>query len=493
MSRSIRRKSLSGQPRIRRPSHIVPRQVPRQWRQRLAPRVTRERKPKGLPSLWQRVRWVVWAWWFWGGIAVWLATDGHWWRAVFSALAAIIVHFGTPQERSPTYGLDHEMSVDSPGFFESIVGLTGFPFAGGNQLVILNNGDEFFPAMLDAIRRAHHSITIEAFIYWHGEIGMAFATALSERARAGVEVKVLLDAVGSAAIGRAILEELERGPCQLAWFNPLRWQTFGRINYRTHRKTLLVDGHIAFTGGAGIADQWQGNAQDPEHWRDIHIRLEGPGAIPLQTGFAQNWLETTGEVVSGPAFFPDIPAAGPVTVQTILSSPATGTSGARLLYYLSIVCARRTIEIANPYFVPDQAALDAFADAHRRGVKVRIMVAGEHHDNWFARHNGIRLYGDIIKTGAELYEYNKTMLHQKTMVVDGLWGTIGTTNFDSRSFTFNEESNVSFYEPALIRELEQIFERDLQVCSRVALETWRRRSLFEKASEVVASVFQEQS
>jgi cardiolipin synthase len=471
----------------------VPYQVPRHWRHRLVPKVTRERRARGLPSLWLRVRWIVWAPWLWGGLAIWLATDGHWWRAGLCAAVGIIAHFGTPQERAPTYGLDHEMAVDSPGFFESIVGLTGFPFAGGNRLTILNNGVEFYPAMLDAIRRAQQSITIEAYIYWHGEIGMTFARALSERARAGVEVKILLDALGSATIGREILEELERGRCQLAWFNPVRWRTINRINYRTHRKTLLVDGWIAFTGGAGIADQWLGNADSPEHWRDIHLRLEGPGAVPLQTGFAQNWLETTGEVVSGPAFFPEIPAAGPVTVQTILSSPSTGTSGARLLYYLSIVCARRSILIANPYFVPDQAAIDTFADATRRGVKIRIMVAGPFHDNWFARHNSLRLYGDVIRSGVELYEYTQTMLHQKTMVVDGLWATIGTTNFDSRSFTFNEESNVSFYEPELVAELEEIFERDLQVCRRITLEEWERRSLFEKASEIVASLFQEQS
>jgi cardiolipin synthase len=215
--------------------------------------------------------------------------------------------------------------------------------------------------------------------------------------------------------------------------------------------------------------------------------------VPLQTGFAQNWLETTGEVVSGPAYFPDIAASGTVTVQTILSSPATGTSGARLLYYLSIVCARRSILIANPYFVPDQAAIDAFADAVRRGVRVRIMVAGRFHDNWIARNNSVRLYGDVLNAGAEIYEYNRTMLHQKTMVVDGLWATIGTTNFDSRSFTFNEESNVSFYDPQLINELEETFEQDLLVCSRLSLDTWKRRGLFVKANEVVASLFQEQA
>jgi cardiolipin synthase A/B len=450
--------------------------------------------PKGLPSLWLRVRWVVWAWWLWAGISLWAFAHDRWGWGLFGVALTVIAHFATPQERPPTYGLDHGLTVDAPGFFESIVGLTGFPFAGGNQVTILNNGNAFFPAMLDAIRQAQQSITIEAFIYWHGEIGMAFAKALSERSEAGVQVKILLDAVGSATIGRQILEELERGHCDLGWYNPFRWRTFNRINYRTHRKTLVIDGYLAFTGGAGIADQWQGDAEGPEHWRDVHVRLEGPGAVPLQTGFAQNWLETTGELVSGPVFFPDIPAAGTVEVQTILSSPATGTSGARLLYYFSIVSARRYILIANPYFVPDHVAIEAFADACRRGVRVRIMLAGRrYHDNWLARNNSVRLYGELIRAGAELYEYNRTMLHQKTMVVDGEWATVGTTNFDSRSFTFNQESNVSFYEPALVHELEATFERDLLACARVTIEEWEWRGLYVRANEVVASLFQEQA
>ena len=219
--------------------------------------------------------------------------------------------------------------------------------------------------MLEAIRGARRSITIEAYIYWRGEIGLEFAQAIAERAKAGVPVKLLLDAVGSATIGDEILKVLEDGGCQLAWFNPIGWYTLDRFNYRTHRKSLIIDGCLAFTGGAGIADHWRGCAQDPEHWRDMQIRIEGPGAIPLQTGFAQNWLRTTGELVSGPEFFHLPEPAGDAAVMTVLSSPSAGASPVRTLYYLAIASARRSILIANPYFVPDQVAVDALRAALR--------------------------------------------------------------------------------------------------------------------------------
>ncbi len=429
----------------------------------------------------------------WAAAAVYaLATDQWGWAAGMVALT-LFVHLAAPRERAPEYGLDHDMAVDDPAFLPSVAGLTGTAFVDGNRVTILDNGDEFYPAMLEAIRGARVSITIEAYIYWDGAIGLEFAEALAERARSGVPVKILLDAVGSSTIGTRILETLEAGPCQLAWFNPIRWYALGAINHRTHRKTLLIDGRIAFTGGAGIADHWTGHAQDPAHWRDTQIRLEGPGAAPLQTGFAQNWLETTGELVSGPAFFPELETAGNVPIQNMLSSPATGASAARTLYYLAIVCARRSIQIANPYFVPDQAAIDILLDARKRGVNVTILVSGIRNDNWLARYNSTRLYGVLLGRGLSLYEYNRTMLHQKTMVVDGKWATIGTTNFDNRSFALNEESNVSFTDPTLVEELQRTFAADLAVSERITLSRWKRRGVWVRVQEIVASILQEQA
>jgi cardiolipin synthase len=323
-------------------------------------------------------------------------------------------------------------------------------------------------------------------------MGRRFAAALAERARDGVRVKILLDAIGSADIGDDILKTLADAGCQVAWYNPIRWYTLGRLNNRTHRKSLIIDGRVGFTGGAGIADTWMGHAQDAEHWRDIQIRVEGPAVTPLQTGFAQNWLETTRELISGPLYYPAHEPAGDLEALTVMSSPVTGASAARTLYYLSITSARRSILIANPYFVPDPPALDTLIDAKRRGVNVRIMVSGHHNDNWLSRRNAVRMYGKLLEAGIEILEFEPTLLHHKTMVVDDVWITIGTTNFDSRSFAHNEESNVCVYDATLARELADIFEADAARCTRVQLETWRRRGLFWKVQEVTAAFLTEQ-
>ncbi len=346
--------------------------------------------------------------------------------------------------------------------------------------------------MLREVRRAQSSVTMEAYIYWAGEIGEKFAAALAERSRAGVRVKILLDAIGSSDIGDDIIRTLEASGCQIAWYNPIRWYTLGRINHRTHRKSLVVDGRVAFTGGAGIADEWLGHAQDALHWRDIQIRLEGPAVAPLQTGFAQNWLESTRELISGPEYYPVIERVGNLSVLTIMSSPVTGASNARTLYYLSITSARRSLHISNPYFVPDPAAIDTLIDAKQRGVDVRIMVAGDANDNWLSRRNAVRLSGRLLEGGIEILEYQGTLLHHKTMVADGLWATIGTTNFDSRSFAHNEENNVCFYDRTLARRLDEIFEQDVKRCKRIDLEGWRRRGLFWKLQELLAAFLQEQ-
>jgi cardiolipin synthase len=405
---------------------------------------------------------------------------------------AILSHAIALRDPGLAFAVDHQMPVESEAFLDSMVGSTGVPMLPGNRVAILNNGDEFYPSMLEAIRGARTSITAEAYIYWRGDIGLEFARAIADRARAGVPVKLLLDAVGSATIGDEILKVLESGGCQLAWFNPISWYVLDRFNYRTHRKSLVVDGQIAFTGGAGIADHWCGHAQDEDHWRDMQIRIEGPGAIPLQTGFAQNWLRTTGEMVSGPAFFPCCETAGTVDVHTVLSSPSAGASPVRTLYYLAIASARRSIRIANPYFVPDQVALDALTAAHARGVEVTVIVAGIRNDNWLARRNSVRLYGPLLEAGIGIYEYNRTMLHQKIMVVDDAWATIGTANFDNRSFAFNEESNVSLHDRASVERLLAIFDDDLAVSERVTLDAWRRRGVAWRASEVLAALFEDQ-
>ena len=357
----------------------------------------------------------------WALISVWSAVFDEWGSAVGMGLLALVTYLIEPTEFPPSYGLDHEFSAESDEFLETVSGATGVWFVDGNRIEVLNNGIQFFPAMLQAVADARQSITIEAYIYWAGTIGQTFAQALAERARAGVTVKILLDALGSSTIGEDILRTLEAGGCQLAWYNPLRWYSLGRFNHRTHRKSLIIDGRIGFTGGAGIADVWLGNAEDPEHWRDVQIRIEGPAVRPLQTGFAHNWLKTTSELITGSRYYPDVDetvvridhtphletgslstslSSGTtprlVAAQTIMSSPETGASTVRIMYYLSIIAARRSIYIANPYFVPDQAAIDTLVEAKQRGVDVRIMVSGIHNDNWLARKNSVRLYGALL-------------------------------------------------------------------------------------------------
>jgi cardiolipin synthase A/B len=466
--------------------------VVRRWRYRLAPDPLL-RQPKGALPLSVRLRRLLWSWYVWAPVFVWAMVHDKWGWAAGTAAMGLISYLITPSEFPPRYGLDHEYAVDDPEFLPTMVGATGVPLVPGNRIDMLNNGDAFYPAMLEAIEEAEVSITIEAYIYWAGEIGLQFSRALAAKAAAGVRVKILLDAVGSTSIGEESLKVLEQGRCQLAWYNPIRLDTLGRFNHRTHRKSLIVDGRLAFTGGAGIADHWRGDARDATEWRDMQIRIEGPAVTPLQTGFAQNWLQTTGELISGPLYYPEVGPAGRIAAQTLMSSPEVGASTVRIMYYLSIICARRSIFIANPYFIPDAAAIDALIEARQRGVDVRVMVSGIHNDNWLARQNSVRLFGPLLRAGIEILEFNRTMLHHKTMVVDGVWATVGTTNFDNRSFAHNEENNVCCHDRGFARQLHELFEADMSGCDRVTLQGWRRRGLWQRAQELVAALLEEQT
>jgi cardiolipin synthase A/B len=461
----------------------------RSYRPAPDPRMTR---PKGIATAWTRVRRLIWSWWPWAILAIYFIDQREWWWALGIGIWSGVCSLSTPQEFPPQYGLDHGLEVGSKDFLETMAGAVAVPFLPGNTLKLLNNGDRFYPAMLRDIELAERSIAVEAYIYWAGEIGLTFAKALAAAAQRGVKVKLLLDAVGSQSIGNEILKILQDGGCHLGWYNPIRITRLRRINNRTHRKSLIIDGCIGYTGGAGIADHWTGDAHDSEHWRDLQIRIEGPAVRPLQSGFAHNWLECTGELVTGPDFYPVLEAVGPLSLQTIMSSPETGASAVRVMYFLAISGAKKTIDIANPYFVPDHVSIDLFRDAVKRGVRVRVMVAGSSNDTMVTRLNSLRLYGALLKAGVRVYEYNRTMMHHKIMIVDGLWSTVGTTNFDNRSFSHNEENNVCLCDEAFATELSDTYERDIAVCEEVTLDMWKRRPLPQKTAEALASFVQDQ-
>ncbi|HEX7282793.1 MAG TPA: cardiolipin synthase [Vicinamibacterales bacterium] len=461
----------------------------RSYRPAPDPRLT---KPKGIATAWTRIRRLLWSWWPWAILCIYFIDQREWWWALGIGLWSGVCSLSTPQEFPPQYGFDHGLEVGSKEFLETMAGAAGIPFFPGNSIKLFNNGDRFYPAMLRDIELAEHSITVEAYIYWAGEIGMTFAKALAAAAQRGVKVKLLLDAIGSQSIGNEIVKILDDAGCHLGWYNPIRLTRLRRINHRTHRKSLIIDGYIGYTGGAGIADQWTGDAHDDEHWRDIQIRIEGPAVRPLQSGFAHNWLECTGELVTGPDFYPETAAAGTLSVQTVMSSPETGASSARVMYFLAMSAARKSIDIANPYFVPDHTSIDLFRDAVKRGVRVRVMIAGSSNDTLVTRLNSLRLYGPLLHAGVKVYEYNRTMMHHKIMIVDGLWSTVGTTNFDNRSFSHNEENNVCLCDAAFARELSDTYERDLAVCEEVTLESWKSRPLPQKTAEALASFVQDQ-
>jgi cardiolipin synthase A/B len=297
--------------------------------------------------------------------------------------------------------------------------------------------------------------------------------------------------LGSKA-GSHVFKILEEGGCEVAWFRPIHWYTLHRANRRNHRKSLIIDGRVAFTGGAGLGDQWLGNAGGPEEWRDIQIAVKGPAVLAQQTGFVQNWLGATGVLLGGHEYFPEPQAAGDVALQTILSSPSSGAGAAGTMYLIALQCARHYIYIANSYFIPDSRVIAILAKACRSGVTVKVMLAGKNNDTWWARQNSIRLYESLLEVGVEIYEYLPTMLHQKTMIIDGVWGTVGTTNFDNRSFALNEETNVCFHDPKLVQRMESIFQADLALCHRVDIADWRKRGAWQMTKEAFASLLEEQ-
>jgi len=384
--------------------------------------------------------------------------------------------------------LERLYSVEHPQFARDLGFLLGPQVVGGNRYRVLLNGDAIFPAMLSAIRSAKQSITFETYIYWSGDIGRAFADALSERARAGVRTHVLLDWLGSVKMDEAMVEEMKRAGVQVQRFHPPHWTHMSRFNNRTHRKILVVDGRIGFTGGVGIAPEWTGNAQDPEHWRDTHFEVEGPVVAQMQAVFLDNWIKASGDVLHGPVYFPPIEPVGNGSAQMFSSSPTGGSESMQLMYLLAITSASTSIDLAASYFVPDDLSRAALIEALKRGVKLRIVVPGEHIDSDTVRSASRATWGPLLAAGAEIAEYQPTMYHCKVMIVDGLLVSVGSTNFDNRSFRLNDEATLNFIDAAFAREQTAIFEADLARSKRISFAQWNERPLKERLLERLASV-----
>jgi len=378
--------------------------------------------------------------------------------------------------------------AEDPQFSRAMGELLGRAILDGNRVEVLLNGDEIFPGMLKAIRGARKTITFETYIYWSGSIGREFADALAERAHAGVKVHVLLDWVGSNKMDKSLLEEMNKAGVPVRKCHGPRWYQLGKLNNRTHRKLLVVDGQEGFTGGVGIADAWTGHAQDPQHWRDSHFRIRGPAVAQMQSAFMDNWIKVSGDVLHGPEYFPALAQVGDGKAHIFSSSPSGGSESMRLMYLLAITAASRSIHLSTPYFVPDALTIKALTDAARRGVTVQIITVGAQTDAELVRHASRARWGPLLEAGIQIYEYQPTLYHCKVMIVDGLWVTVGSTNFDPRSFNLNDEANLSYFDADFSRRQIEIFQQDLLHSRQMTLEQWKHRPLSERFWDRAASL-----
>jgi cardiolipin synthase A/B len=414
-----------------------------------------------------------------------------WLRVLVIATLVLAIVLGIAQDQEILH-IESARAASDPEFPAAIAALTGTALTTGNSFQVLVNGDRIFPSMLDAIRGATRQISFETYIYSAGAVADQFTSAIEEAVGRGVRCQMVLDAIGSKDLGRDHLERLQRAGCTVGTFNSPAWYNFEELNYRTHRKVLVVDGVIGFIGGVGVADYWAGDAQDADHWRDTQVRMEGPSVKYLEASFYENFAETVRPVT--PRFEPPaIPFAPNVDERTLViwSSPIGGSSGMKLLYLLSIAAARKTLDICSPYFLTDESTMWAIERAVDRGVRVRILVEGDITDAKPVKYAGRAAYERLMARGVEIYEYRPTMMHAKVMVVDAIWSVFGSSNFDNRSFELNDELNAAVADASLATRFTGDFEADIRRATRLNLDEWRRRSPLEKAREKFWSLFGE--
>lgn len=388
--------------------------------------------------------------------------------AAFGLGAIVLVIFfahdpETLRVESPVHASDER-------FLEYLSSLVGAPVQTGDAYTVLHNGDEAFPAMLEAINAAKSRINFETYVYKDGEIGDRFVEALANAAKRGVTVRVVIDPIGSLMKPRN-RDLLSEAGARLSWFNPIGFFTVEVANYRTHRKTLVVDGEVGFTGGMGVADYWQGHAQDEEHWRDTHFKVVGPSVLALEGSFYENWIESGG--LSAPALDLDPPSHHTNARSIVLwSNPVSGASNVKLLYLLTMAAARKTIDIQSPYVTLDASTKWSLEQARLRGVKVRFLAEGHVTDAMPVKHASRYAYQDLLNQGIEIYEYQPTMMHTKAMIVDGIVSLIGSANFGNRSFELNDELTIAVFDPGLARRLTDDFNNDAKLSQKLEAATW---------------------
>lgn len=387
-------------------------------------------------------------------------------RILLVAASAGCLYGGCTKSFAPSKALPATVGIRSEAFRQGMGAVVEPGFVAGNDVRILENGDEIFPAMLRAIRGARKTINFETFVFERGDVPQAFAQALAERARAGVRVNVVLDAVG-AAKSRTYQKGLREAGVQIEPFHSIMWLDPRRYNYRTHRKILVIDGKIGFTGGVGIADEWRGNASSPDQWRDLHFRVEGPVVAQLQGVFAANWFHTHKEILQGPDYFPPLSSAGSLPARFFQSSPRQMRAAVELSYQLAIASAQKSLLIESPYFVPDRALVEALCEAAGRHVRIQILMPGDHIDQKAVRRASRKRWPKLLAAGVELFEYQPTMIHTKLMIADGYFVGVGSANFDPRSLSINDEANLNVLDSNLAGKLTRVFEGDLRKAQRV--------------------------
>lgn len=396
--------------------------------------------------------------------------------AIFLVWFILVVLF-TP---GINYHLSHRTSVHDPGFLYTIQSTCQATLHHGNRATILTDGGQFYPAMIEAIRGATHSVNMELYIFQPGKIADQFIAALSDRARHGVNVTIVVDAIGSFSLRGRPVRRLRKAGCRIESYQRLQWFSLARLNNRTHRELLIVDGRLAFAGGAGIADWWAFRGKRARPWRDTMVRIEGPVVSALQGVAAENWLECCGEVLTGPEYFPNLDEVGQTTAFVVKSSPADRSTASRVAFHLLMEGADRDVRLSTPYFLPDRAMRRALLELASRGVEVSVVVPGPATDQRWVRYASRRMWGPLLQAGIRIHEYRGAMMHAKVLMVDGEWAVLGTTNMDNRSFEHNDEVNLAMRDATVAARLMDDYRRDVDTSDEITLAQWRARPVWEK-------------